>query len=87
MISVLVAHLKVDHNLPAQGDIASFSLQWSGLSALALKKTAALRSMWLSYKKNLKKNVKGESTAKGPITALRRRPIGKLMLEMLWLKA
>lgn len=38
MISVLVAHLNVDHNLPAQGDIASFSFHWSGLFALALKK-------------------------------------------------
>lgn len=35
---VLVAHLNVDHNLPAQGDIASFSLQRSGLFASALKK-------------------------------------------------
>lgn len=38
MISMPVAHLNADHNLPAQGDIASFSFHWSGLFALALKK-------------------------------------------------
>lgn len=38
MISVLVAHLNVDHKLLAQGDIAGFSFYWSGLFASAQKK-------------------------------------------------
>lgn len=38
MISVLVAHLSVRHNLPALADIDSLSLHWSGFFALALKK-------------------------------------------------
>lgn len=38
MISVLVAHLSVHHNLPALADIDSLSLHWSGFFALALKK-------------------------------------------------
>lgn len=41
MIRVLVAHLNVDHNLPAQGDIASFSFHWSGFFALALKNSSS----------------------------------------------
>lgn len=86
MISVLVAHLNVDHNLPAQGDIASFSFQWSGLFALALKKKKLqqLSDPCDCHKKTL---WIGESTAKGPIIALRVRPISRLMLEMFSLKA
>lgn len=38
MISVLVAHLSVHHNLPALADIDSLSLHWSGFFALAFKK-------------------------------------------------
>lgn len=38
MISVLVAHLSVHHNLPALADIDSLSLHWSGFFTLALKK-------------------------------------------------
>ena len=38
MISVLVAHLSVRHNLPAVADIDSLSLHSSGFFALALKK-------------------------------------------------
>lgn len=38
MISVLVAHLSVRHNLPALADIDSLSLHWSGFFALVLKK-------------------------------------------------
>lgn len=83
MICVLVAHLNVDHNLPAQGDIASFSFHWSGLFALAVKKNSSSQ-IHVTVIKNI---VEGESTAKGPIKALRVRPISRLMLEMFWLKA
>lgn len=35
----------------------------------------------------MKNIVKGASTAKGPIIALRVRPISRLVLEIFWLKA
>ena len=84
MISVLVAHLNVDHNLPAQGDIASFSFQWSGLISKKKKKLQQLSDPCDCHKKTL---WIGESTARGPIIALRVRPISRLMLEMFSLKA
>lgn len=39
MISVLVAHLSVDHNLSAQCDIARFNFYWSGLFSAFIRGT------------------------------------------------
>lgn len=55
MICVLVAHLNVDHNLPAQGDIASFSFHWSGLFALAVKKKQQLSDPCDCHKKHCRR--------------------------------
>lgn len=67
---VLVAHLNVDHNLPAQGDIASFSLQWSDLFASALKKGGEKTLPSDPCDRQKMKDCKGgRDTAKGPIKA------------------
>lgn len=77
MISVLVAHLNVDHNLPAQGDIASFFFFF-----FSFKKGAEKNSSSWIHVTVIKNIVKGESAAKGPIIALRVRPISRLVLAL-----
>lgn len=65
-----MAHLNVDHNLPAQGDIASLSPRWSGFLALAQR---------LADPRDCRK--KKTHVARGPITGLRVGPMSPLASE------